>query len=236
MRIETFSPVRVMAGTHKGSDLVYFERNNRTFARFRSIPFNPQTQDQVLMRAYFSNATKNWDTLTVAQRDAWQAYAELYFRFDEKNNPVTPSGIATYLKANSIRQVLGLPLISAAPVDAPPAPVTEVEQAPLQPANTLGITIGHSLTTLTGLSVIVRMTPAMPTVAREPRFSDYRFVRGVSPSSATPMISDDELYLFTPTKFLVTEGQRYGVEVRVVREADGLMSFPVYGDFIKDVS
>ena len=148
---------------------------------------------------------------------------------------MTPSGVGTYMRANSVRQVLGLPLTTAAPIAAPPAPLSAIVELNGESTHTVAIVITHSYTVLTGLSVIVRATPAMPTVAVKPLPGDYRYVMGVSPSSAKPLLVSGSDLLFTPSRFIIGNGERYGVEARIVRTADGIMSNPVYGDFIKIV-
>ncbi len=115
MRIHTQFPVAQMVGSVNNSGLVFFKRNDNNFARANTKPSDPQSVEQVKMRAYMSAASKNWSLLTQAQRNDWQAYADSNFTKDDAGFTVTPSGIATYIRANSIRQVLGLALTSAAP-------------------------------------------------------------------------------------------------------------------------
>lgn len=46
------------------------------YFRQRSVPVNPNTAAQQGVRGYFANAQADWnDTLSQAQRDAWDAYA-----------------------------------------------------------------------------------------------------------------------------------------------------------------
>lgn len=60
-------------------------------------------------------------------------------------------------------------------------------------------------------------------------------MRGVGPDSAAPLPASGSEVVFNPTTYAVGDGQRYGVEVRVVRTADGTMCVPVYGDFLKSI-
>lgn len=232
-RIELSSPVRGIRGKFANSDIVYFMRGAIAFARAAADVFNPQTDDQVKVRAYFSNATKNWDTLTDTQRKAWEDYAKTYFNTGPNGEVIETNGVSMYAKANSIRQILGLTMISAAPTAAPPSPVTGVAQAGVSNTDELDINVTHAYSSLTGYQVIVRMTPPMATVARKPRPSEMRLVKGVSPGSALALAASGATYTFIPTKYLVSDGQRYGVEVKIVRTADGIESTPFYGDFIK---
>ncbi len=99
----------------------------------------------------------------------------------------------------------------------------------------LELTLTHSYSVLTGLSVIVRATPAMRTLAIKPNANDQRFVLGVNPGSAQALTASGTDLVFNGIKHPVNDGLRYGVEARVVRTADGIMSNAVVGDFIKSV-
>ena len=234
MRIYNLFPVGQLVGAVRNSGLVFFKRHGDNFARANTRPSNPQSEDQVKMRAYMTAATKHWYTLSVLQRQAWQDYADQYFSTDADGFTVTPSGIGTYVRANSVRQVMGLALNDVAPVLAPPAPLTSIVQLADVP-DVLALDIFHSYTVITGLSVIVRATAAMPTVAVKPRPDNYRYVRGVSPNSAQPLVASGGSLSFSPTRYIIGAGERFGVETRVVRNADGIMSNPLFGDFIKIV-
>lgn len=228
------SPVRGLQGKFALSDICYFVgKNGLTYARSAGEVANPQTASQQTVRSYFTSAAKAWQTLTPAQRDGWLDYAKLYYTTDDEGNPVQPSGIGTFLKANSIRQVLGQALVTAPPTEAPPPPLSAIEQVSPQNPDSVGITITHSISVVTGLQVLVRMTPQMISTARAPRLTDYRYCRGVSPNSALPLTASGTDLIFTPTIFEVGDGERYGVEARVVRTADGIMSNPIFGDFLK---
>ena len=73
------------------------------------------------------------------------------------------------------------------------------------------------------------------TQACTPRADQCRYVRGLSPDSFLPLAASGSTYTFTPAKYTVEDGRRYGVEVRIVRTADGLQGPPIFGDFIKKV-
>lgn len=230
------SPVRGLQGKFAGSDVCYFiGKNGLTYARSAGEVSNPRTAPQQSVRGYFTSASKAWQTLTLAQRDGWLEYAQLYFARNDAGDPVQPSGLNTFVKANSIRQVLELPLVTGAPTEAPPAPLTGIESVGAMGPTTLGLEITHSIATITGLQVIVRMTPATISPARAPRLTDMRFVCGVGAESALALTASGTELTFTPTIFSLGEGDRFGVEARVVRTADGIMSQPIVGDFIKSI-
>jgi hypothetical protein len=141
--------------------------------------------------------------------------------------------VNTYVRANVLRQTLGLAMISDAPTLAPPVPPTEIQQLAAQNPDSLGFELFHGHVAVAGLQVLVRATPAMPTVAHCPRLSDYRYVCGVAAASFQALAATGGQYTFSPTRFIVDADLRYGVEVRIIRTADGMASEPVYGDFVK---
>lgn len=230
------SPVRGLQGKFALSDVCYFiGKNGLTYARSAGDVANPRTAPQQSVRGYFTSASKAWQTLTPTQRAAWLNYAQTYYTTNEQGQAVQPSGLNTFVKANTVRQVLGLAIVTDAPTAAPPAPLTSIEQLGAQNPDTLGITITHSIATVTGLQVIVRMTPATLSPARAPRPTDLRYCCGVSAASAKALTASGTDLVFTPTIFLVDDSKRYGVEARIIRTADGIMSQPTLGDFIKVV-
>ena len=228
------SPVRGIKGKFSNSDVCYFVgKNGLTYARSAGDVDNPKTANQQSVRSFFTTVSKAWSTLTVAQRNAWQDYAELYFRTDDNGAPVLPSGINTFVKANTVRLILGQAIVPAAPVSSPPSPLTAIEQLGAVGVDALGISITHAISPLTGLQVIVKMTPAMATVARAPQETDYRLCKGPNSGSAQTLTASGTDLTFNSTVYSINDGERFGVEARIVRTADGIMSMPVYGDFIK---
>jgi hypothetical protein len=232
MKIKTVSQLIELSGTYKTTDLVYMRLGDKTVARAKVTPANPRSSDQLKVRSYLTLAMRNWDTLTAQQRSAWQSYAERYILPGNRDAQLKGIGLNTYARANAIRQALGLAMISDAPLEGLPVGPTGIRQLAAQNPDSLGFELDHAVP-LTGHQVVVRATPAMPTVARAPVPSDYRYVRGMGPDSFQPLVASGGQYTFSPTRFIVDPDLRYGVEVRIVRTADGMASPPIYGDFVK---
>jgi hypothetical protein len=233
MKMEIAFPALGMKGTVKNSTVVFFKQMDETVARAKVRPANPRSVDQTKVRGYVSLATKAWDDLTQAQRDAWLKYAKVYFSVSDDGTRVRPSGLTTFTRANVIRQILGLSLISDAPLEAPPARPTGLRQSGSPNPDSLGFELDHGITTVAGYRVLVRATPAMVTLGRTPRPADCAYVCGLSPASAAALPASGGTVTFSPTKYIVDPDQRYGLEVRIVRIADGMVSGPVFRDFIK---
>ena len=126
-------------------------------------------------------------------------------------------------------------MVADAPVEGPPVSATGLRQLGGQDPDSLGFELDHGIVVPAGYQVVARMTPAMPTVARTPQLADYRHVCGVSSASSQPLQASGGSYLFGPTRFIVDGSRRYGVEVRIVRTADGIAGEPIYGDFLKEI-
>ena len=60
-------------------------------------------------------------------------------------------------------------------------------------------------------------------------------LRGATALSSLPLPASGASLSFTPARYTVQDGQRYGVEVVGVRLSDGLCSRPTLGDFRKEV-
>lgn len=86
------------------------------YFRARSIPVNPNTPAQVVVRAAFSNLVARWnDILTPGQRDAWNLYAAAVPLTGPLGDPVTVSGQNMYLRSNVPRLRIGESIIDSAP-------------------------------------------------------------------------------------------------------------------------
>jgi hypothetical protein len=237
MRITTSGAIETVSGAH-GNFVYILQKNGRMKARNRPDAEERRSKaspQQELVQSYITEAAKNWQTLSDLQRDAWDMYANAYFTKDEFGRTVTATGLSAYTKANSIRMLLGLPMTTNAPTQAPPSPVMAVSQLSGQNPDTLGISVTHNYASPAGHLLMVSMTPAGLTASDKPNDADYRLVRGASALSALALPASGGSLTFNPTRFLVQDGQRYGVEVRVVRVSDGLCSRARRGDFRKEV-
>ena len=233
MKFKGGFPCMGLAGTTNNSQLTYTTIKGSIYARAKVAPSNPRSVDQQLVRARVSEVTKNWDTLTRAQQKAWELYARQYMLPADRAH--TSAGLSGYLIANVNRRLFGLALTTDAPVEAPPAIVGQVEQLGAQNPDALGLALHHPHSVVAGLVVVVRMTGATATTGRKPQPGDLRFVCGATAASVAPLPASGDSVVFSPTRYVVNDGQRYGVEVRVVRTADGVPSEPVFGDFLKSV-
>ena len=73
------------------------------FIRSRAIPVNPNTEAQNSVRSALGALTSYWNTLTSAQRNAWNAYAAQVPLADTFGDPRLVSGFNHFVRSNSNR-------------------------------------------------------------------------------------------------------------------------------------
>lgn len=96
-----------MTGSHNRGGL---------YLRARTIPVNPNTAAQILIRAAFGGLVNRWTSvLTQIQRDAWDIYAINTPLLGPLGDPVTVSGQNMYIRDNTPRVMIGATTIDTAP-------------------------------------------------------------------------------------------------------------------------
>lgn len=98
--------------------------NNRggTYVKRRSIPTNPNSSYQQVVRAYLSTLTKAWQFLTPEQRAAWDAWADSRKQPNTLGNEVNYTGHQMFISTNMRRLQLSLPTQTVPPAnDTPPS-------------------------------------------------------------------------------------------------------------------
>lgn len=87
------------------------------YVRARTKPINPNTQRQMQVRAALTMLTERWaDTLTDAQRIAWNLYASNVIMQNKLGESMHLSGFNHYIRSNAIHARLGQAIIDAGPV------------------------------------------------------------------------------------------------------------------------
>ena len=96
-----------MTGSHNKGGL-YF--------RARSVPVNPNTPAQQSVRSIMGNLSVFWNgSLTQAQRDAWDVYAENVTLIDVLGEARTVTGLNHFIRSNVPRVQAGLPRVEDGP-------------------------------------------------------------------------------------------------------------------------
>lgn len=86
------------------------------YFRNRSIPVNPNSPAQILVRAYMAAAVAEWTgTLTAVERAAWTAYALATPVINRLGDTITLSGMNHYVRSAVARKMVALAPVSAGP-------------------------------------------------------------------------------------------------------------------------
>jgi len=96
-----------------------FARNRfGNYSRAKTKPVNPQTSAQVLVRATLATLTTRWsETLTAAQRTAWNLYGASLAMLNKLGETVYLTGFNHYIRSNSMLLRAGFTIVDAGPTD-----------------------------------------------------------------------------------------------------------------------
>lgn len=102
------------SGSAGGS--VWSRNRYGAYVRNRSVPVNPNTDRQGVVRNSVKALTIAWqNTLTQAQRDAWDVYAKNVSWLNKLGQPVNLTGLNHYVRSNAPRALCSLARLDAAP-------------------------------------------------------------------------------------------------------------------------
>lgn len=95
-----------------------FARNKGgQYIRNRAIPINPNTDRQSTVRACMAYLVDRWaNTLTAAQRTAWNLYASNVSVLNRLGEAIYLSGFNHYIRSNLIAKMIALTVVDAGPV------------------------------------------------------------------------------------------------------------------------
>lgn len=183
-------------------------------ARVFSVPVNPRSSRQMVIRALLTSASRAWAALTDANRDAWDAWALLQNRKNIFGQDQKVSGYNEYCSLSVLAADVGETPVSSPPAD--PAPVMVTDGAIAEGA--AGGEIDVTWTAGQDGFVDVWATGVLP-VGRQPRESDYRHLAYVADATESYTIEG------------LIGGSLYGVRIRQVA-ADG-QSGPWIGEVLE---
>jgi len=96
--------------------LTYSHNKGGQYTRARKIPTNPNSAFQQVIRSLVSQISDAWaNTLTSAQRTAWNTYAANVSMLDRLGQSMKLSGLNHYIRSNVPRVQAGLARIDAGP-------------------------------------------------------------------------------------------------------------------------
>ena len=111
-----YTEISGASGSRGGSTAARNRGGN--YWRQRVAPLNPASIFQNDVRSAFGALATAWrDTLTAAQRTAWETYANTVTATDSLGQTVKLTGMNAYIAGNSLRLGAGQAAVSAAPSD-----------------------------------------------------------------------------------------------------------------------
>ncbi len=219
----------VVAGISGSIGGTTFARNRYgAYMRNRTKPINPNTASQQVVRATMAFLTDRWSqTLTAAQRTAWNLYGASVVMLNRLGENINLTGFNHYIRSNSILKRSGRTLVDAGPT------IFEVPQAD----PTLSITASEATQQITvtfddtlawnnednGWMHIFQGTPqnAQRNFFAGPWHLFHALSGALAGGAVSPAASG--------AWFTITEGQRVWIYARITR-ADGRTSEPFRAD------
>jgi len=108
----------IAAASGKLNGMVFAKNKGGQYARNFSVPLNPQTTAQTVVRNRQTSFAQNWATLTDAERLSWENFAELHPRTNALGAIRHLSGFQVYVSANNNIENGGGVAITVAPATA----------------------------------------------------------------------------------------------------------------------
>jgi len=104
-----------MSGSLAGN--TYARNRYGNYARARTTPINPQTARQTAVRSSIAFLTERWSqTLTAAQRTAWNNYGDNVAMKNKLGESTFLSGFNHYIRSNVLLKINAKTIVDAGPV------------------------------------------------------------------------------------------------------------------------
>ena len=217
-----------MRGSIAGN--VYSRNRYGAYARARTKPINPNTERQQLVRSAISAMTTRWSqTLTPAQRTAWNLYGASVVMTNKLGESINLSGFNHYIRSNAFRSAYNKTIIDAGPTifEIPTAdPVFSIAAA--EGGQTITVTFDDTLAWDNEDNGFLVYYQGSPQNAQRNFFGGpWKLLSYTAGVTGVPVASP----VIESAVSVITEGQRQWVYARILR-ADGRMSAPFRADDI----
>lgn len=206
-----------------------FARNRSgNYARARTTPTNPNTARQDAVRSAVAFLSDRWaQTLTHAQRVAWNLYGDSVNMKNRLGETIHLSGYNHYIRSNTIAKLIPYPLIDAGPtVFELPAQDPTLSVLAVEATQILTIGYDDTMDWATEDTAYIFFFQGKPQNAQRNFFDGpWRLigsVGGIDPGGPVEPHA-------SAAAFAIAEGQRQWVYSRIMR-ADGRLSEPFRAD------
>lgn len=195
------------------------------YVRARTVPVNPQSARQSAARARIAFLAEEWgDTLTAAERGAWDTYAAAISWLNRLGETVKLTGFNHFIRANSAKLQIGSAVIAAGPTTLLLPNADPIASFALSVATGLTITFDDTLDWADeddGAMIIEIGQPQNPT--RNFFGGPWRFDQFIAGSVATPPTTPDGPNAVT--SWTLIETQLAWVRARILRDDGRLSNF-----------
>lgn len=152
------------------------------YVRNRSMPVNPASSAQGIVRARLAANAADWRGLTALQRAGWESLGGQMQRTDALGQTYTLNGFAAYCSVNNNKALAGDASVSAAPALVTPATILTATITLTNAA----LSIAYTPTPMPASTRIV--TYASPQVSAGRSFeADIRFIQVSAAAAASPV-------------------------------------------------
>jgi len=206
-----------------------FSRNKGgNYVRGFTNPINPNTGLQVAVRASLAQLTDRWsNTLTAANRTAWNLYAASVTVTNRLGESVNISGFNHYIRSGVefLNRLGGYtdagPVVFEIPEQDPTLAITATEAG-----QTISVTFDNALDWANETGATMFIYQGTPQNGQRNFFAGpWRFIGNVLGDDAVPPVSP----VVIPVDFAIAEGQRQWIFARI-RRVDGRLSEPFRAD------
>lgn len=216
------SPVFTQAsGSLAGS--TYSRNRFGMYVRSRSLPVNPNSPLQVAVRNYMRSLSAMWvDTLTDAERNAWEVYGANVPVKNRVGDNINLTGLNHFIRSNSPRLLAGLTPVLSGPTVYQLAALTEPEFTVTPATDKINVTFSATdawATESGGALLVFASRPQNPSI----NFfkGPYRYAGKILGDGTTTPTSPVAL----DAPFSVEDGQKVFARFAALR-ADGRVSSP----------
>lgn len=227
--------IRFAEGQQRSGSLgatVYSHNRYGAYVRARSVPVNPNTDRQVGARGALQALAIRWNnTLTQPQRDAWEVYSGNLIWRNKLGDTTYLTGLAHYIRCNSVRIMVGLAILDAAPtVFTLGTPEQDLVVTASEAAQTLSAAYDDTADWCDETGAFQALYMGLPKNPSIKFFGGpWRFMGVILGDSETPPTSP-EADIPTPD-WPFAEGQRIWVRSRI-GQVDGRLSEFAQDDFL----
>jgi len=212
----TFSfPIETLSGRSGiPGKLVFFNWRNIPCARTYVSPRNPESTGQEVIRGFMTQASQAFQSVTTAEKEAWEAYAALTPIKVGGRDIVLPA-ISVYVRVNMLRLINAAALTDTAPSALASFVATSFNTlAYVAGTTTLSFNVVHNLASISAEMWEIYITNTLPSGAYKPRKGDYRLAFGVDSKSIIDVTATPQTITDTAPKFTgYTDGDHVGVKL-----------------------